>query len=220
MGDTWTMRGREFANCNCAWGCPCQFNAPSTHGSCEAAVGLVIDQGRFNDVSLDGFGVVYLVKWPGEIAAGNGTRQLIIDERADARQRQAIETIVSGGATKPGTTHFYVFDSTVSTRLETLFKPIDLEIDIAARRACIAVKELVEMWGEPLLDPFSKQETRRGIHLPGGFEFTYAEIASGRSKVTAGITLDLKDSHAHFCELHMNQDGVIREQRAAVGTTA
>lgn len=217
MSDTWTIQGREFVNCNCAPGCPCQFNSPSTHGFCEAAAGMVIDEGKFNDIPLDGFNVVYLIQWPGEIAAGNGTRQLIIDERADAKQRQAIETIVSGGATQPGTTHFYVFDSTVSTRLETLFKPIDLEIDIGARRARITVNGLVELRGEPLIDPFSKQETRRGIHLPGGFEFTYAEVASGRSRVTAGITLDLQDSHGHFCELHMNQDGVIREKRRAVG---
>ena len=135
MSDTWTIRGREFVNCNCAPGCPCQFNSPTTHGFCEAAAGMVIDKGRFNDIKLDGFNVVYLIKWPGEIAAGNGTRQLIIDERADTTQRQAIETIVSGGATKPGATHFYVFESTVSTRLKTLFKPIDLEIDVEARHA-------------------------------------------------------------------------------------
>lgn len=216
MSDAWTIRGREFVNCNCAYGCPCQFSSPSTHGFCEAAVGIVIDEGRFNEIKLGGFNVVYLIKWPGEIASGNGTRQLIIDERADARQRQAIETIVGGGATQPGTTHFYVFASTVSKRLETLFKPIEMSIDIEARRANIKVDGLVEILGEPLIDPFSKQETRKGIHLPGGFEFTYAEVASGRSKVTAGITLDLKDSHGHFCELHMNQDGVIREKRAEV----
>jgi hypothetical protein len=181
---------------------------------------MVIDEGWFNDIKLDGFNVVYLIQWPGEIAAGNGTRQLIIDERADAKQRQAIETIVSGGSTKPGATHFYVFDSTVSKRLETLFKPIELEMDIDARHARITVKDLVELRGDPLIDPFSKQETRRGIHLPGGFEYTYAEVASGRSRVTAGIRLDLKETHGHFCELHMNQDGVIREQRSKVGARA
>lgn len=216
MSDTWTIRGREFTNCNCAPGCPCQFNSPSTHGFCEAMAGIVIDEGRFNDITLDGFKLVYLIKWPGEIAAGNGTRQLIIDERADAKQRQAIEAIASGKSTKPGATHFYVFDSTVSTRLETLFKPIDLDIDIDARRAHIMVKGLVEMHGSPLIDPFSKQETRKGIHLPGGFEFTYAEVALGRSRATAGIRLDLKDSHGMFCELHMNQDGVIRPKRSEV----
>src|SRR5438034_944809 len=31
----WTIHGREFANCNCAYGCPCQFNALPTHGNCS-----------------------------------------------------------------------------------------------------------------------------------------------------------------------------------------
>ena len=27
MADTkWTIKGREFVNCNCSYGCPCQFN--------------------------------------------------------------------------------------------------------------------------------------------------------------------------------------------------
>jgi hypothetical protein len=43
-----------------------------------------------------------------------------------------------------------------------------------------------------------------------GFEYTYAEMGNGNSKVRAGIELDLKDSYGQFNVLHMNQDGVIR----------
>jgi hypothetical protein len=32
----WAMQGVEFINCNCAWGCPCQFNRLPTHGDCRA----------------------------------------------------------------------------------------------------------------------------------------------------------------------------------------
>ena len=28
----WRIQGREFANCNCAYGCPCQFSALPTRG--------------------------------------------------------------------------------------------------------------------------------------------------------------------------------------------
>src|SRR6266446_2742042 len=43
MADTqWTIKGREFVNCNCSYGCPCQFNGLPTHGDCQAAV--VIDE--------------------------------------------------------------------------------------------------------------------------------------------------------------------------------
>jgi len=43
---TWTIKGREFAHCNCAYGCPCQFNALPTHGNCKAIVGIEIEQGH------------------------------------------------------------------------------------------------------------------------------------------------------------------------------
>jgi hypothetical protein len=34
----WEIRTIELANCNCAYGCPCQFNAYPTYGKCEAVV--------------------------------------------------------------------------------------------------------------------------------------------------------------------------------------
>ena len=119
--DQWTLQGTQFANCNCAWGCPCQFNSPTTHGHCEAIEAGIIETGRFNDVSLDGLAYVMLVQWPGEIADGNGREQFIIDERADDDQRRALERILLGEATAPGATHFYVFNSTMSEVLETLY---------------------------------------------------------------------------------------------------
>ena len=36
----WTIKGREFSNCNCDYGCPCQFNALPTDGTCKAAVAI------------------------------------------------------------------------------------------------------------------------------------------------------------------------------------
>ncbi len=56
MEDRWTIRGVEYGNCNCAWGCPCQFGAPTTNGWCEAVVSGQIEEGYFNDTRLDGRG--------------------------------------------------------------------------------------------------------------------------------------------------------------------
>ena len=94
--------------------------------------------------------------------------------------------------------------------LEPLFAPIDMSIDVEARRARIKIDGLVDSVGTPLVNPFSGDEDRKRIHLPNGFEYTYAEMGSGTSKVTSGIELDLKDSYGQFNILHMNQDGVIR----------
>nr|WP_244161064.1 DUF1326 domain-containing protein [Pseudomonas anguilliseptica] len=49
----WRLHGVGVDLCNCAYGCPCQFNAPPTNGNCEAAVGFRIEQGHFADVSLN-----------------------------------------------------------------------------------------------------------------------------------------------------------------------
>ena len=37
---SWTIKGREFVHCNCAYGCPCQFNALPTQGNCRAVAAI------------------------------------------------------------------------------------------------------------------------------------------------------------------------------------
>lgn len=87
MADQWMIKGSEYSNCNCAWGCPCQFNSPSTYGKCEAVASAMIDEGHFGDTRLDGLQFVMLLAWPREIADGNGRMQVIIDERAESLSR-------------------------------------------------------------------------------------------------------------------------------------
>jgi hypothetical protein len=113
--DRWMIRGVEYGNCNCHWGCPCQFGAPSTHGQCEAMVAGHIEEGNFNDRRLGGLDWALLLYWPGEIAQGSGTRQAIIDERADPAQREGLKKILHGESTSPGATHFFVYNSTMSS---------------------------------------------------------------------------------------------------------
>lgn len=210
MADRWMIRGMEYGTCNCAWGCPCQFNANSTQGFCEAIVAGHIDEGHFNETCLDGLSWVLLLQWPGEIAEGNGKQQAILDERADAPQREALRKILHGEATAPGATHFFVYNSTMSEVLDPLYAPIHLEIDVEARVARLNVPGLVESQGSPIVNPHTGESYRARIHLPDGFEYTYAEMGTGTSKSQAGIKLQMSGSYGQFNLLHMNQDGVIR----------
>lgn len=210
MADHWEIRGVEFGNCNCAWGCPCQFNAPTTHGFCEAILGGRIDEGHFNDTRLDGLKWALILKWPGEIADGNGREQAIIDEGADAAQRDGLAKILLGASTTPGATHFYVYNSTMSEVLETLVAPIEFSVDVEARTAKLVIPGLIESTGSPIVDPNSGEEFRARINLPNGFEYSIAEMGTASSKVTAGIELMLSDSYGQWNQIHMNQDGVIR----------
>lgn len=210
MTDQWMIKGSEYSNCNCAWGCPCQFNSPSTYGKCEAVASARIDEGHFGDTRLDGLQFVMLLAWPGEIADGNGRMQVIIDERADDAQFEAIRKISHGEDTNPGATHYYVFNSTMTEVLEPLRAPISLSIDVEARKGSLSVPGLIESTGSPIVDPNSGEEFDARIGLPSGFEYTLAYMGNGNSKVTAGISMELKDSYGQFNALHMNQDGVIR----------
>ncbi len=210
MTERWMLRGTQFANCNCDWGCPCQWNSPTTHGHCEAIEAGHIAEGEYDGTRLDGLNYAMLVQWPGEIADGNGREQFIIDERADEAQRAALEKILRGESTAPGATHFYVFNSTMSEVLESIFAPVTVEIDIPGRKARIDIPGIGSSQAEPIVDPNSGQEFRAAFHLPNGFQLTHAEVGTGSTDLVAGIELHLSGSHAHFAELHMNQDGVIR----------
>jgi hypothetical protein len=210
MADEWTIRGVEYGNCSCDWGCPCQFNAPTTHGFCEAVTGGRVDEGHFNGARLDGLHWGMLFQWPGEVADGNGKQQAILDERATPEQREALRKIIHGESTAPGSTHFFVYNSTMSEVLEPLVAPIEFEFDLEARRARIHIPGLVESTGSPIIDPHSGEAHRAAIHLPNGFEFTTAEMGTASSRASAGLSIELQDSYAQFNVIHMNQDGVIR----------
>ncbi len=72
------------------------------------------------------------------------------------------------------------------------------------------VPNLVESTGTPIINPHSGQPMRSRIDLPGGFEYSLAEMGNGTTKAQAGITLNLSNSYGQFNILHLNQDGVIR----------
>lgn len=169
-----------------------------------------IEEGYFNDTRLDGLNYVMLLQWPGEVAAGNGRQQVLIDERADADQREALRKILHGESTKPGATHFFVFNSTMSEVLDPQYVPIEVTINVDARKAEVRVPGLVESQGTPITNPFTGGPFRARINLPDGFEYTVAEVGNGSTRAQAGIALNLSNSYGQFNILHMNQDGVIR----------
>src|SRR6516164_1117773 len=144
----WMLKGREFNNCNCAYGCPCQFNALPTHGNCHAVVGIEIDKGHHRDTQLDGLKFAGIFAWPGAIHQGHGEAVVIIDERSNSTQRDALLRIISGEDTEPGATFFQVFSSTLEKVHDPVFRKIDFEVDVETRKARLVIGGLVEARGE------------------------------------------------------------------------
>jgi len=183
MMTPWEIEADQFGNCNCAYGCPCQFNALPTDGTCKASVAFDIKRGHFGDTSLDGLRAVAVLQWPGAIHEGHGKAFMIIDERADESQRQALLTIMGGEETEPFATMFNVFASTLDEVFEPVFKAIDLEIDVEGRRGRVQVDDLIDMVGEPIKNPITGAEHRVRIDMPDGFEYVLAEMGSGTSTI-------------------------------------
>ncbi len=211
----WEIEGRELVNCNCAYGCPCQFNALPTKGNCEAVAAFSIDKGHYGDVPLDGLKAAAVFRWPGPIHEGKGQLQPVIDAKADPRQREALLKIMSGEDTDPFATMFSVFATTLDKVFEPLARQITFDVDIEARRGSVDVEGVFETRGEPIRNPKTGAEHRARIQLPQGFEYEVAEVGSGTSRSHGAIALELKDSYAQFAHLHLHNHGVIRHQAAA-----
>ena len=207
----WEIHAVVVANCNCAYGCPCQFDALPSYGTCEAADGFQIEKGFYGGISLNGLSVGMLAKWPGPIHEGNGERLIIIDDQATAEQRNALENIISGEDTEELATIFWVVNAMTTIRHETLYLPVTIEADIEARRGRVLVDGVFDLNVEPIMNPVTGAEHRARIEIPEGFEFTIAEMASGSVKTQSRIELPNNNhTHSHIAELHLNNKGIIR----------
>ncbi len=206
----WRIKAREFANCNCAYGCPCQFNALPTHGTCEAAIGFQIDEGHFGDVKLDGVRAAGIYKWPGPVHEGDGEMLAIVDESANDAQRDALVRIMKGEETEPMTTMWSVYTAMTSKILEPLFLPIEFTVDVENRTARLVVPGVIDGTGEPILNPVTGNPHRARIDLPNGFEYELAEMGSGTTTTKGAIALHFEKSYGQFANIHLNNKGVVR----------
>ncbi len=48
----WYVEGIEFGNCNCVYGCPCQFEDVPTDGLCKGFEVVRIDNGQLVPVPV------------------------------------------------------------------------------------------------------------------------------------------------------------------------
>ncbi len=209
-GVKWTIKAREFVNCNCAYGCPCQFNALPTHGFCEAVAGMQIDTGHHGGTRLDGLKFAGIFRWPGPIHEGKGEAAVVVDERASEAQRGALLRILTGQDTEPGATIFQVFSTTLEKLHEPIFAPIDFEVDIDARKARLVVQGVTEGRGEPIKNPVTGAEHRVRIDIPHGFEYSLAEMGRGWTTVSRPFRISFADTYGQFAHVNLSQSGIVK----------
>jgi hypothetical protein len=136
----WWAKGTLFENCNCRPLCHgvVSYRDKCDFERCLGIMGIHIAEGEFGDISLGGVNAVVFVDAPQLMISGGWTQAIYIDERADMRQREALETILSGQVGGG----WSVLGSFVETRLDTLYVPI--QITDNGRHKAIKIGGVVE----------------------------------------------------------------------------
>ena len=207
----WYIEAIAFGNCNCGYGCPCQFEDKPTHGHCRGFEVFRIDQGHFADVSLDGFAARDHLCLAGPIYEGKGEMQVIIDERADAAAAGRARNRAQGRRDRGGE------DALVGVPRHVRPGPPDpVQADRVLvrhrgpdrprrRPGCPGARRVGRSSARP---PASR--TASGSTCREGSSSTLAEVGSATTKATAAVALDLSDSYGQFNMLRHSGTGIVR----------
>src|SRR5262245_1911952 len=172
----WNVNGDWFDTCKCSIPCPCTFAQAPTTGDCEGILAWHIRSGQYGDVRLDGLNIMALGYFEGNIWEGKtkASMAMFIDERADARQREALQMIFGGRVGGwPGT-----FANFIGEVRGMEFAPIEFHVDddLGSWRAEIRGK--IVSSAEALGGPTTPPGKRVQVHNPGGAEVGPNAIAT------------------------------------------
>jgi hypothetical protein len=176
----WRLVGDWFDICSCDIPCPCEFAQAPTNNACEGMLAWHVREGHYGDVHLDGLNLLALTAFEGNVWAGEAKVRmgLFIDERADGRQREALQTIFAGqGGGWPAS-----FAALVGEFRGVEFVPIAFEVsdDLAFWQAEIPGRAIGR--AEALTGPTTPPGQRVQMINPPGSEVGPGQVATwGRS---------------------------------------
>ena len=172
----WTLKGDWFDVCSCNIPCPCYFAQAPTDGNCEGTLAWHIREGRYGDVVLDGLSVLALGAFSGNAWAGDAKVAvgMFFDERADERQREALQMIMTGQAGGwPAQ-----FGELIGEVRGIEFAPIEFEVADDLEWWSARIPGRVEARGEALTGPTTRPGQRVQIHNPPGSEVGPGAVAT------------------------------------------
>jgi hypothetical protein len=181
----WELKGTVIVACNCDYGCPCNFNALPTKGKCEGTWTWHVERGTFGETSLDDLNFTVCVNWPGAIHEGNGEALILVDERADEAQRNAIETLVGGDAGGPWGVLAWTWPTIHGP------KPVTYDLHLDGVKTRVKAGNSYEVVSETIKNPVSGAEVHPGATLPEGIVFKEADFGSSTAfRVSDGIAYE------------------------------
>jgi hypothetical protein len=143
-----------------------------------------VEEGTYDGADLGGITFTLVVNWPGAIHEGNGEGLLLVDERADERQREAIHLLVKGEAGGP----WGVLGWTWPTLHGPEAVPYELELD--GIRSRVKGGDLFELEMEPIRNPVSGAEITPSVDLPQGIVFKHGDFGSSTRYRAPSLGID------------------------------
>ena len=166
------LNGTVLVACNCDYGCPCNFNARPTMGKCEGSWTWHVERGVFGGTSLDDLNFTVAVNWPGAIHEGNGEAVILVDDRADQAQRDAIATLLSGDAGGPWGVLAWTWPTVHGP------KPVPYAVQLDGVNSRVKAGDSFEVVSETIKNPVSGAEVHPGATLPEGIVFKQGDFGS------------------------------------------
>jgi hypothetical protein len=163
----WRLVGDWFDLCSCDIPCPCEFAQPPTNNQCNGVLAWHVREGQYGDVPLAGLTLVAVGSFEGNIWTGesrNMSMGFYIDERADDRQRDALQVIFGGeaGGWPAG------FAALIQEVRGIEFAPIQFELDGDLASWRVEVPGKVDARAEALTGPTTPPGKRvQTINPPG-----------------------------------------------------
>lgn len=181
----WSLKGTVIVACNCDYGCPCNFNALPSTGKCEGGWTWHVDEGRYDDVVMDGLNFSVYANWPGAIHDGGGEALILVDESADDDQRKAIDALVGGDHGGP----WGILAWTWPTMHGPVAVPYEIELD--GVRSRMKAGAVVSLEAGPIRNPVTGAESFPSVVLPQGIIFKQGDCgASTTFRVADGVEYD------------------------------
>jgi hypothetical protein len=195
----WTMRGEYMESCNCDYLCPCIYTnpqGPATYDHCTAVMAFRIDEGNSGATPLAGLKFALVIRSGKVMADGDWVFAGVVDDAADAAQRQALSAIVGGEAGGPPG---FIRQNLVSDFRGVAFKPIEFTVEGYKRRA--AIPDIASFEIEGVL---SRNRSGEPLYIDNTGHPASRRLALARSASTRvegfGLDLDLvgRGNNGHF----------------------
>lgn len=188
----WSLNGTVLIACNCAYGCPCNYNAPPTTGDCEGGWTWMIDVGEVDRVTLDGLGLAVFADWPGAIHEGDGVASAYLDERANDEQRAALTRVARGEVGGP----WAVFSNTYELDGP---HPAAFDVELSEHTSRFAIGDVARLEMEPIRNPVTGAKSYPSVRLPQGIVFEEGYLAaSSVFTVSNGVAYDHSGMNAEY----------------------